>query len=626
MCGICGYVSNKSLGKKLLKKMNDKISYRGPNADGYYIDNLGENKEIGLAHKRLAILDLSSSANQPMTSKNGDIILIFNGEIYNYIILREELQEKGYLFNTNSDTEVIINGYLEYGINIVNKLNGMFAIALFDKREGTLYLIRDHIGVKPLYYYKDNTDLVFASELKPIMEFPGFQKKLDMNSLDMYLYHGYITGEKSIFKSVYKLLPGHYLKYKNGVIELKEYWSVKEAYKNKKEKQESLEKWKEIVKNHLEKSINERLISDVPIGAFLSGGIDSSIIVSIMQKLSKVPVKTFSIGFKNKEYDETKYAKRIAEYLGTEHTEYYLEIEDIKTLIKEIPKYYDEPFADSSQIPTMMVSKLARKQVTVTLTGDGGDELFCGYSTYEHYKRFSKYVPLFKVAQIIPFKHFFIKKLSSRYTHIFKFDTEDNLINAGYLNYLEKDSLIKNYKKTILNNRYSSLNTLSQNIQEKAMLRDLITYLPDDILTKVDRASMKYSLESRAPFIDDYKFIELSFNIPHSLKFKNYERKYLLKQILYDYIPKELVDRPKKGFSIPIDEILRNDINFLLDEYLNDIFLEKQNIFKVKEIKKYLKLFKNNKNIEYQGLYVNKLIWHLLIFQMWYKEYMIERG
>lgn len=623
MCGICGYSSNKSLGKEILRKMNNKIAYRGPDAEGYYIDTQ-ENREIGLAHRRLSILDLSSLGNQPMISNDGEIIVVFNGEIYNYIELKEELQSKGYIFNSNSDTEVIINGYLEYGIEVVEKLNGMFAIALYDKKSDVMYLIRDHLGVKPLYYYINEKNLVFASELKPIMEVPFFKKEIDYDSLNNYLYYGYITGEKSIFKNVYKLLPGNYLKLKDNKIEIKEYWSIEKTYLNRKIQDNSLENWKKIIKDHLEKSIKERMISDVPIGAFLSGGIDSSLVVAIMQSLSKNPIKTFTIGFENKLYNEAGYAKLVAEHLGTDHTEYYLKDSEVGELIENIPQYYDEPFADSSQIPTMIVSKLAKEQVTVSLSGDGGDELFCGYSSYERYLKLSKYIEIFKMFQWLPFKERIAKKVSSKYTHLLKFNSEDNIINAGYLSYIAKESFLKRWNRINKEERYFKLNYLTKNIQEKAMLRDLITYLPDDILTKVDRASMAYSLESRAPFVDDHKFVELSFNIPHSLKYKNNEKKYILKEILSDYVPRELIERPKKGFAIPIEEMLRTNLKYLLEMYLNEEFIKKQNIFNKIKIKECLRLFYARKNIEYQGIYINKLVWHLLIFQMWYKKYIME--
>lgn len=618
MCGICGYSSNKSLGKQLLKKMNDTITYRGPNDEGYYIDNV-EGREIGLAHRRLSILDLSALGKQPMISDDKNIVVVFNGEIYNFLEIKEELIRKGYIFNSTTDTEVIVNGYKEYGIDVIKKFNGMFAIAILDLRDKSLYLIRDHIGIKPLYYYYDKDNFIFGSELKPLMAYPEFKKEIDMNSLDTYLYHGYITGEKSIFKNTFKLLPGHYLKLKNNKIDIKEYWSIEENFKNREIKNFSEIEWKKKIKKHLEKSIKDRMISDVPIGAFLSGGIDSSLVVSVMQSLSKEPIKTFTIGFKDAEYNEAQYAKKIAEYLGTDHTEYYLESKEVEKYIETIPLYYDEPFADSSQLPTMLVSKLAKEKVTVTLSGDGGDELFCGYSNYEKYIKLKKYQ---RVSQLLnqPPKIFF-KNLNSKLSYLLYLDEEDKIINYGYLNYINQKSILKNLNKNFKESRYSKLNNLTNNIQEKAMLRDMITYLPDDILTKVDRASMAFALESRAPFIDDHKFIELSFNINHSLKYKNGIKKYILKELLYEYLPKELIDRPKQGFSIPIHKWLRTELKYLIDKYLSDEYILDQNIFNVTDIKKIKKIFINKKNQIYKGLSVESTIWNILVFQIWYDKY-----
>lgn len=623
MCGICGFISHEEkIEEKILKKMNDTISYRGPNDEGYYLTELN-NIQYGLAHKRLSILDISNLGHQPMFSKNREIAVVFNGEIYNFLEIKKDLLKKGYKFLSTSDTEVIVKGYEEYGIDIVNKLNGMFAIAILDKKNEELYLIRDHLGVKPLYFYIQNKDLVFASELKPIMAYPFFKKEIDLDSLNTYLYYGYISGEKSIFKNIYKLLPGHYLKYKKGKIEINKYWSVKDAFLNKKVKNYSEEKWKEIIKSRLEKSIKERMVSDVPIGAFLSGGIDSSLIVSIMQSLSDKPIKTFTIGFNNLEYNEAEYAKKIADYLGTEHTEYYLDVEEAKNYINDIPLYYDEPFSDSSQLATMLVSKIAKEKVTVSLSGDGGDELFCGYSSYDHYLKLTKYLKIFKIIDKIPLSKYIIKNLNNKYSHIFYFTNFNNIINAGYLAYLNKNSIIKKIKNKKIEKSYLELNSITENIQEKAMLRDIINYLPNDILVKVDRASMAFSLESRAPFVDDYKFLELSFDIPHNLKYKNGEKKYILKQVLYDYIPKELVDRPKQGFGVPVINWLKKDLKYLLDKYLSEKYLREQNIFNEKDVKNILELFFKNINKEYNGVYVNNLVWNLLVFQLWYDRYML---
>ena len=618
MCGICGYSSNKSLGKQLLKKMNDTIAYRGPNDEGYYIDNI-EGKEIGLAHRRLSILDLSSLGKQPMISDDKNIVVVFNGEIYNFLEIKEELLKKGYIFNSTTDTEVIVNGYKEYGIDVIKKFNGMFAIAILDLRDKSLYLIRDHIGIKPLYYYYDKDNFIFGSELKPLMAYPEFKKEIDMNSLDTYLYHGYITGEKSIFKNTFKLLPGHYLKLKNNKIDIKEYWSIEENFKNREIKNFSEIEWKKKIKEHLEKSVKDRMISDVPIGAFLSGGIDSSLVVSVMQSLSKEPIKTFTIGFKDAEYNEAQYAKKIAEYLGTDHTEYYLESKEVKEYIEEVPLYYDEPFADSSQLPTMLVSKLAKEKVTVTLSGDGGDELFCGYAKYQKYKVFKKYQKISKILDRF-FKKI-IKNLNSKYTYSLYFNEDNNLINYGYLNYLNYESILKKQPEHYNEKRYFKLNNLTDNIQEKAMLRDLITYLPDDILTKVDRASMAFSLESRAPFVDDYKFIELSFEIKHDLKYKAGIKKYILKELLHEYLPQKLVDRPKQGFCIPINKWLKGDLKYLIDIYLSDEYIIKQNIFKLEDIKRMKKIFLSEKNKIYKGLLLDESIWNIIVFQLWYNKY-----
>ena len=619
MCGICGYSSNKSLGKQLLKKMNDTIAYRGPNDEGYYIDNV-EGKEIGLAHRRLSILDLSSLGKQPMISDDKNIVVVFNGEIYNFLEIKEELIKKGYIFNSTTDTEVIVNGYKEYGIDVIKKFNGMFAIAILDLRDKSLYLVRDHIGIKPLYYYYDKDNFIFGSELKPLMAYPEFKKEIDMNSLDTYLYHGYITGEKSIFKNTFKLLPGHYLKLKNNKVDIKEYWSVGESFKKREIKNFSEIEWKRRIKEHLENSIKDRMISDVPIGAFLSGGIDSSLVVSVMQSLSKEPIKTFTIGFKDAEYNEAQYAKKIAEYLGTDHTEYYLANEEIERFIKEIPLYYDEPFADSSEIPTMMVAKLASKKVRVALSGDGGDELFCGYSHYDNYKKLEKYLKVVKYLNKKKKKEH-INKLNLKYTAILECNSKDNIINYGYLNFLSNESILK-FNTKEKEKRYFLFNGLSDNIQEKGMIKDLITYLPDDIMTKVDRASMAFSLESRSPFIDDYKFIELSFCIPHDLKYRNKEKKYILKKLLLDYLPQKLIERPKKGFSLPIIKILRTELNYIIEEAFDEDFILKQGLFRIDDIKNIKKYFFKNKSYKnYKGNNIEKLVWNIIVFQLWYKFY-----
>ncbi|MEH1738793.1 asparagine synthase (glutamine-hydrolyzing) [Fusobacterium varium] len=624
MCGICGFISEKEITTENLKNMNNTINYRGPDSEGIYFEET-DGKKIGLAHKRLAIMDLSPLGHQPMFSEDKNIIVIFNGEIYNFQEIKEDLEKKGYKFRSTSDTEVIVKGYEEYGIEIIEKLNGMFAIALYDKKDKELFLIRDRIGIKPLYFHIDEKDIIFASELKPILEYPYFKREIDKDSLSDFLHHSYISGEKSIFKNTFKLLPGSYLRYKNEKITIENYWSIKKEFLNKKiDEKLTEEQWKSKIKDFLEKSIKDRMISDVPLGAFLSGGIDSSLIVSIMQKISSKPIKTFTIGFEEKEYNEAENAKKIANYLKTDHTEYYMKIEELKKYIDKLAVYYDEPFADSSQLPTMLVSEIAKQKVTVALSGDGGDELFCGYSRYESLFKMQKLKNISKIINLIPFRDEIIKNIGNRYLRGFYFKNDSEIVNSEYLFYSHNKSIIKDYNHKI-NERYFENIEISKNIQEKSMLKDMITYLPDDIMTKVDRASMAFSLETRAPFLDDHKFIELSFKIPHRYKYKNNEKKYILKEVLKEYIPENLIENKKKGFAVPIFKWLREDLKYLIDNYLSKEEIEKQQIFNSSDIEIIKRIFLEKTDGEikvYKGLDIDKTMWNLIMFQMWYQKYM----
>lgn len=624
MCGICGFISEKEITTENLKNMNNTINYRGPDSEGIYFEET-DGKKIGLAHKRLAIMDLSPLGHQPMFSEDKNIIVIFNGEIYNFQEIKEDLEKKGYKFRSTSDTEVIVKGYEEYGIEIIEKLNGMFVIALYDKKDKELFLIRDRIGIKPLYFHIDEKDIIFASELKPILEYPYFKREIDKDSLSDFLHHSYISGEKSIFKNTFKLLPGSYLRYKNEKITIENYWSIKKEFLNKKiDEKLTEEQWKSKIKDFLEKSIKDRMISDVPLGAFLSGGIDSSLIVSIMQKISSKPIKTFTIGFEEKEYNEAENAKKIANYLKTDHTEYYMKIEELKKYIDKLAVYYDEPFADSSQLPTMLVSEIAKQKVTVALSGDGGDELFCGYSRYESLFKMQKLKNISKIINLIPFRDEIIKNIGNRYLRGFYFKNDSEIVNSEYLFYSHNKSIIKDYNHKI-NERYFENIEISKNIQEKSMLKDMITYLPDDIMTKVDRASMAFSLETRAPFLDDHKFIELSFKIPHRYKYKNNEKKYILKEVLKEYIPENLIENKKKGFAVPIFKWLREDLKYLIDNYLSKEEIEKQQIFNSSDIEIIKRIFLEKTDGEikvYKGLDIDKTMWNLIMFQMWYQKYM----
>ena len=639
MCGISGFIYKGDVDLSLLKKMNDSISYRGPDDSGEFLADYDENYKIGLTHRRLSILDLSPLGHQPMCSLDEQVVVVFNGEVYNFKETRETLIHKGYTFKSDSDTEVIIQAYLEWGMDFVHRMNGMFAIALYDKRTGDFYLIRDRMGVKPLYYYENEKGLVFGSELKPIMAHPDFKKELDSHALSLFLYHGYIIAPHTIFKNTFKLKPGSYLHFNKGVIQHHTYWSVQDKFERRELKEQSEEAAVKDLDSVLTASIKDRMISDVPIGAFLSGGIDSSLVVALMQKQSKQPVKTFTIGFDEPEFNEAPYAKEIAAHLGTDHHELYLPIKKAEELIPQIPEYYDEPFADSSQLPTMLVSQMAKQKVTVALSGDGGDELYCGYGRYDDVVRLQKFIPYAKIANRIPFFKCLVSMLTknSKYRQFFQLTNNHNVINSAYLNFIHNFPLIKNHKNSF-DNAYDDIMHTSCKLQEKHMLQDMVTYLPDDILTKVDRASMAYSLESRPPFIDDHRVIEHSFTIPHKLKYKNGSKKYILKKVLEQYIPKKMIDRPKMGFGIPIYDWLRDDLQYLITDFLSVDYIEQQGVFAVKEIQSLTKRFFNeagkstcakvkkkifgDKFKLHKDGYVQRTIWHLIVFQLWYAKYM----
>lgn len=386
MCGICGYISKKRISEEDLRIMNDTMYHRGPNDSGLAIYEGMDGYSIGLAHRRLSILDLSPLGHQPMHSANGRISIVFNGEIYNFLELKEELS--GYPYKSSCDTEVIIAAYLRWGIQMVDHIHGMFAIALYDRETQDVYLIRDRIGKKPLYYWLDHDNLVFASELKPIMKCPGFKGEIRNQIIPRYLLQQYIMAPDTIFKDVYKLEAGSILKFRNGNIKKWKYWDIKEVYARESADQiTSYEEAKEGLKQRLRHSVAGRMIADVPLGTFLSGGYDSSLVTAIAQELSDKPVKTFCIGFDVPQYNEAAYAKEVAAHLGTEHTELYISEKEMFDLVSSIPQYYDEPFADNSEIPSMLVSKLAKNDVTVALSGDGGDEFFCGYNVYDNVRQ-----------------------------------------------------------------------------------------------------------------------------------------------------------------------------------------------------------------------------------------------
>ena len=628
MCGICGYISKKNITAEQLKEMNDTMYHRGPNDSGEEIYPAADGYQIGFAQRRLSILDLSMLGHQPMHSDNKRISVVYNGEIYNFQELKKELAD--YPFRSNCDTEVIIAAYLKWGISCIERFNGMFAIALYDRETQEVYLVRDRIGKKPLYYWYEDQNLVFASELKPIMKCPGFHGEIAKGVLSRYLFQQYINAPESIYKNVYKLEPGAILRFSKGQIKVWKYWDVKEAYeKAQTNPVGSYEEAKEQLKDLLKQAVAARMIADVPLGSFLSGGYDSSLITAIAQEHSPEPVKTFSIGFHEEKYNEAKYAGAVAEHLGTNHTELYIDEKDMFELVDSIPKYYDEPFADSSQIATMMVSKLAREHVTVALSGDGGDEFFCGYNIYENVAQAQKLDVLggmvHGICQLPGLKQAHIEdKLPFRVRVIAGNREKESKTQFGAGNYIVKaramvgelpegEALPVHY---LVESQYGV-----DNWQIRRMLLDMDTYLPGDILCKVDRASMKYSLECRCPILDT-KVMEFSYRIPHQYKYAGGDKKHILKDIAYDYIPKELLDRPKVGFGVPLDKWLRGPLKEQLLDYSSYEYLKKQNIFDAAYVSDMIQKYVATGDAgPATGANYSKLSWSFFVFQQWYEAY-----
>lgn len=647
MCGICGYVSKKRITEEQLKIMNDTMYHRGPDDAGVEIYAGANDYFVGFAQRRLAILDLSPLGHQPMHSENGRISLVFNGEIYNFLELKEEI--KDYEFKTNCDTEVIIAAYLKWGIDMVDHIHGMFAIALYDRESGEIFLIRDRIGKKPLFYWVDGGNLVFASELKPIMKCPGFSREIRRQLIPRYLYNQYISAPESIFTDVYKLEAGSILRFKDGEIKKWKYWDIKEVYaRMSSDPVGSYEEAKEGLKDRLKKSVVSRMIADVPLGTFLSGGYDSSLVTAMAQEFSSEPVKTFCIGFDVPSYNEAEYAKEIANYLGCDHTELYITEKEMFDLVASIPQYYDEPFADNSEIPSMLVSKLAKKDVTVALSGDGGDEFFCGYNVYDNVWQAQRLEIPGAIVNAIGKMPFGSGKLIDKMPFKVKViagnrdpETKTQLVSEGYSKAVHafisgKEALdvpvhALDYLSTDFNLGINEAPVLypveslypSNNFQVKRMLLDMDTYLPEDILVKMDRASMKYSLENRCPIMDT-EVMEYSFRIPQKFKYNKKDKKHILKDIAYDYIPRQMLERPKTGFGVPMDAWLRGPLKEALLDYSSSSFLKKQGVFDPDYVSKFISNYVVNGDAgPATGANFSKIAWSFYIFQQWYNYYMV---
>ena len=650
MCGLVGFLYNKNMEDSTLSSqllsMTDSLSHRGPDDQGFWIN---QEHKIAVGHRRLSVLDLSSAGHQPMHSNSERYVIAFNGEIYNHLEIRETLNnESDYEieWKGHSDTETLLYSFEVWGVDAtLEKVSGMFSIALYDAKHQTFYLIRDRMGEKPLYYGWINNDFVFGSELKSIKEFNGFSGEVDRNALALYLKYDYIPSPYSIYKGVRKLTQGSYFKISMGDdgwsqkcnSSLKRYWSMEDIAKSGKgnnkfngSDQDAIQKLDDL----LSKSVKQQMISDVPLGAFLSGGIDSSVVVALMQKQSDRKVKTFTIGFNEINYNEAEHAKKVALHLGTDHTELYITPEQAMDVISRLPKIYDEPFADSSQIPTFLVSQMASQQVTVSLSGDGGDELFGGYSRYfmankiwlkiekiplNIRKLISKGFTLLspKIWNLLINGSFKFLPSSLRISHpgdkIYKLSrmlTSKNIDDVY-------ESLVSHWSNSfeVVIGSKKEANELDKDVdflhpEDEMMFLDSITYLPDDILAKVDRAAMSVSLETRAPFLDK-DVVEFAWQLPLNMKIRDSKGKWILKKVLDRYVPNELVDRPKMGFGVPIDSWLRGPLRDWAEDLLSEHRIKNDGYFHVEAIReKWNEHLSGNRNWQYH-------LWSVLMFQMW---------
>lgn len=615
MCGITGKINfnkSQSIDPQELKRMTDVIYQRGPDDEGFYI-----NGNTGLGFRRLSIIDLSTG-HQPLANEDDQVWIVFNGEIYNYRELHDDLVKKGHIFRTKSDTETIVHLYEEYGVDCVKHLRGMFGFAIWDNKKQQLFCARDRFGIKPFYYYNDAEKFVFGSEIKTILRSDNIDKTLSYDALNSFFAYGYITSDLAIYEKIKKLQPAHYLllslKGKPSV-EIRRYWEINfEPDFSKTEKQ-----WAGEIEASLSEAVKLHMISDVPLGAFLSGGIDSSSVVAMMAKNSDKPIETFSIGFKQEKYNELKYAKEIATKYGCNHHEQIVEPESI-SLLPKLVKAYDEPFADSSAIPTYYVSKFAREHVTVVLSGDGGDELFAGYDIYSFLRKiYSVNItpPAFNkffwggINKMIPqsitgkgLTHFLSQDRDMLGAHLCIWPKKERrkLILTGdtfrYKNAPER------FKEEIL--RTGKGNDFISNLQ----YLDLQTYMVDSILTKVDRASMMNSLEVRVPILD-HKFAELTFRIPSNLKLKGKEQKYIFKKAMEVLLPPTILNRPKIGFGVPLSVWFKDE----LKEYVNDTLLSGNPLLSNYLDKNYVATLVENNRDGMRDL--SSRIWSLLWFEEW---------
>jgi asparagine synthase (glutamine-hydrolysing) len=629
MCGITGFCDfNRKLTKDNLQTANEVLHHRGPDSGAVALFDAG-NANIGFGHRRLSIMDVSSNGNQPMYSDDKSVVIILNGEIYNFKEIRKDLISLGHKFYSDSDTEVVIKAYQQWGLDAVDKFIGMFAFALYDFKKQMIYLFRDRAGVKPLNYFYKNDCLLFASELKSIYTYPNFEKDINETAVTLFFKYGYIRAPHTIFKNTYKVQPGHYVKIDIARKEVTthKYWDVLDYYNKPKLKLSEQEAMDEVEKLFTS-AFQYRMVSDVPVGVFLSGGYDSSVVSAILQRNNTQKIKTFTIGFHEKEWDEAPYAKQIAAHLGTDHHEYYCTTKEAQDIFPSLPDIYDEPFGDSSSIPTTLVSQFARKQVTVSLSADGGDEIFAGYKKYDHLVKIDRYIRKSPKILLDTGKAFANASISlfPSLKRIHKFERVTELLNTyqegGISDIYNRHFTNKDLYKLIpgYNDKIGLLDDIGRvngenDIVNKFLAHDYRTYMVDCILTKVDRATMSVALEGREPLLD-HRIVEFVSQLPSGIKYKNGQSKYILKKLVHKYIPKEIMDRPKAGFSFPLHEWLTGDLKDHLFYFINEKQFSKHNFISTPKAMTLRKEFldgNSNKDIQ---------MWLLLMFQMWWNRWM----
>ncbi|SFI09466.1 asparagine synthase (glutamine-hydrolyzing) [Halpernia frigidisoli] len=643
MCGIAGFIASKNLDyKTILETMVLKMNHRGPDSNGTWFD---DNLKVGLGHARLSIVDLSESGHQPMRSNSGRYIMVFNGEIYNHLDIRKNLDKNLHInWKGTADTETVLEAIENWGIEkTIENCIGMFAIALLDKKTENLMLIRDRMGEKPIYYGWVNDNFVFASELNPIKSFPFFNNQINRNAIALFLKHCAIPEPYSIYENIYKLAAGSSITIdiKSKKFEKNQYWNTQKLASKSFTSpvsvtaENAVDQLDELLKDAVRLQMN----ADVPLGAFLSGGVDSSAIVALLQAQSDSKINTFSIGFDQKEYNEAHFAKKVASHIGTDHHETYISATDVLDIVPKIPKIFSEPFSEASQIPTYLVSKIARQKVTVSLSGDAGDELFCGYSRYQtaekYWSRISK-VPLslrngvgnivknlpsgFLNSVLTPFGDLKDKNGVSinkvdrllKASDLLSFKNRKEFYGKGFMTHnLEAEEWV--LKSENLETLFDKNDLHIENYFSEMMATDLVTYLPNNNLTKIDRAAMANSLETRVPFLD-HRVVEFALSLPMEYKLRNGTDKWILREVLYRYVPKSLIERPKMGFGVPLAFWLRGPLKEWCENLLNKKRLDEEGFFNSKIIR--------NKWEEHLSLKRNweNQLWDVIVFQAWLDE------